>query len=72
MDSVLYHKLSELLVNEQLNKLTIKLEMVRFIVSATINHVQIGKSKDKQAFLKFKKMLMSIQLVQLYEELRRL
>ena len=41
-----------------------KLEMVRFFVSTTLKHVQIGKSKDKQAFSKFKKMLMCIQLVQ--------
>lgn len=64
MNSVLYHNLSEILGIEQMNKLTMKLEMVRFFVSTTLKHVQIGKSKDKQAFSNFKKMLMCIQLVQ--------
>ena len=64
MNSILYHNLSEILGIEQLNKLTMKLEMVRFFVSTTLQHVQIGKSKDKQAFSSFKKMLMCIQLVQ--------
>ena len=64
MNSILYHNLSEILGIEQLNKLTMKLEMVRFFVSTTLKHVQIGKSKDKQAFSSFKKMLMCIQLVQ--------
>ena len=64
MNSILYHNLSEILGIEQLNKLTMKLEMVRFFVSTTLRNVQIGKSKDKQAFSSFKKMLMCIQLVQ--------
>ena len=64
MNSILYHNLSEILGIEQLKKLTMKLEMVRFFVSTTLKHVQIGKSKDKQAFSSFKKMLMCIQLVQ--------
>ena len=64
MNSVLYQNLSEILGIEQLNKLTMKLEMVSFFVSTTLKHVQIGKSKDKQAFSNFKKMLMCIQLVQ--------
>ena len=64
MNSVLYQNLSEILGIEQLNKLTMKLEMVRFFASTTLRNVQIGKSKDKQAFSNFKKMLMCIQLVQ--------
>ena len=64
MNSILYHNLSEILGIEQLNKLTMKLEMARFFVSTTLRNVQIGKSKDKQAFSSFKKMLMCIQLVQ--------
>ena len=55
MNSILYHNLSEILGIEQLKKLTMKLEMVRFFVSTTLKHVQIGKSKDKQAFSSFKK-----------------
>ena len=63
MDSVLCHELSEILGTEQLNTFLLRLKMVRNFVSVTLNHVQIGKIDDKQAFQQFKKLLKCILLV---------
>ena len=63
MNSVLCHKLSEILGAEQLNVFLLRLKMVRKFVSVTLNHVQIGKSEDKQTFQQFKKLLKCILLV---------
>ena len=63
MNSVLYHNLAEILGVEQLNIFLVKLKMVRNFVFVTLNHIQIGKSKDKPTFQQFKKLLKCILLV---------
>ena len=44
--------------------LLMKLKLDKHFVFTTLTHVHTGKSKDKDSFLKFKKMLASILLVQ--------
>ena len=63
MNSVLHQNLSEILGKEQLIMFILKTKMVRNFLSMTLNNVQIGKSKDKQAFQHFKKLLKCTLLV---------